>query len=60
MLDVIFILNRHPKNVMRRRKRLPLDIIQFIINYQRRHGKPIWRVRVDAVRALANKSVIEQ
>ena len=52
-LDVTCVSTRHTKNIMRRSKRLPLGIIQFIINCQERESRPMWRVRVED-RALAN------
>ena len=39
---------------MQRRKRQLLDMIQFIVNCQKREGKSTWRVRVDEDRALSN------
>ena len=54
VLNVICISTRHTKIFLRRRKHLPLDALQFIINCQKRKGRPIWRIRVDEDGSLAN------
>ena len=54
VFNITFISTRHPKNFLRRSKWLPLDMLQFIINCQKREGRPTWRIRTDEDSALAN------